>query len=100
MLLADSVNPHTIKWATGLANRGYSIIIFSLFKSDKKIYKNYNNIELYNTDFNSKLYRTKEGSLKKIKFLFALPKLKNLIRKIIPEIREFMDNRDILIKEI
>jgi len=86
ILLAESRNPHTIKWAKGLASKGHIIVIFSLFESDEYLYNDYSNIEISSANLDSNLYKTKEGSLSKIKFLFALPKLKKVLNKFKPDI--------------
>lgn len=83
LLLSDPNSPHTIKWARSLAENGMDIYIFGLGDYKKGVYEDYKNISV--SVLNETITR-KEGSLVKIKYLKALPKVKKIIREFKPDI--------------
>ncbi len=84
LLLADPSSSHTIKWANGLHDRGLEISIFGLSSYDGAQYKVGIKIDAFTSPQFIKL-RT-DGSLLKIFYLMALPRLKKIIKKFKPDI--------------
>ncbi|MCK5676916.1 MAG: glycosyltransferase [Flavobacteriaceae bacterium] len=83
LLLSDPNSPHSIKWAKSLAQNDIDIIIFGLgdiLVNDYDIIENIKVITL-----NEKITR-EEGALSKLKYLKALPQIKNIINTFKPDI--------------
>lgn len=85
-MLSDASCIHTIRWAKSLSEKGISIKIFSLNNYEEKIYENYPNISIYNLSFSSKTLSKVDGAFAKFVYVFALPKLKKVIREFKPDI--------------
>jgi glycosyltransferase involved in cell wall biosynthesis len=84
LLLSNPNSPHTIKWATSLAKHGLDIVIFSMGNFTVNDYKDFKNIKV--VTLNQHIDSGNEGSLTKIKYLKALPMLKNIIENFKPDI--------------
>ncbi|MBS1764565.1 MAG: glycosyltransferase [Bacteroidetes bacterium] len=82
LLLADAASSHTKKWSIALAERGFTVAIFSLNYSDSK-WAIENNIQLF---FSSSDKRYSSSIWSKVLYLTALPALKRTIRTFKPEI--------------
>ena len=82
LLLADSKSSHTKKWVHALANRGLTILLFTLGEDDNS-YEDEKSVEV--VALNQTITRI-EGSCSKIKYVRALPLLKKLIKKFRPDI--------------
>jgi len=84
LLLADANSPHTIKWAKFLYHQGnFEIHIFSLNYTGEDTYAG-TGIKVYAL-FQPSINKNKSGA-NKLKYLFVLPKLRQLIKAIKPDI--------------
>lgn len=83
LLLSDPNSVHTIKWAKSLADNGLDIIIFGLGEFTVNDYEKYSNIKVMM--LNESIIRD-EGAFSKLKYLKALPKIKNIIKEFKPDI--------------
>lgn len=83
LLLSNCNNPHTIKWATSLVEKGLDIAVFSLNKCKVTDYEKYPAINIYD---NTLQITRNEGALSKIKYLKVLPELKKIIKEYQPDI--------------
>lgn len=81
MLLSDCNSVHTIKWATALSANNLEVIVFSLGALNVE---DYQNTKVKIVDFSAKV--TREGAMKKLGYLKALPFLKQTITKESPDI--------------
>ncbi|UCH64577.1 MAG: glycosyltransferase [Ignavibacterium sp.] len=84
LLLADPSSAHTIKWANGLHDKGLEISIFGLSSYEGKQYKVAVKIDTF--PFPQFIKLRTDGSLLKIFYLLALPRLKKKIKKFEPDI--------------
>lgn len=82
LMLADPNSPHTIKWASSLSRYNIEILIFGL---DKFFVQDYKSASIKIITLNEKILK-KEGSFSKIRYLKALPIIKNVIKKFNPHI--------------
>lgn len=82
LLLADQNSPHTIKWAKSLNENGIDILLLGL---NKLLVEDYKGTSIRTISLNETITR-EEGSLKKIKYLKALPVLKRAIKEFKPNI--------------
>lgn len=86
LLLSDISNPHTIKWAKGLASKGIEVVIFGLSEFDPSLYSEYRNIQVYSDNFSLSDVKKTDGSFSKIRYLKTLGKVQKIIKKIKPDI--------------
>ncbi|MEN3291851.1 MAG: L-malate glycosyltransferase [Burkholderiales bacterium] len=84
LLLSNACNAHTIKWARGLAGEGLNICIFGLEPYHAQYYHGYPAISVVGCD--QSVPRGGEGSLLKLRYLAALPKLRKRIDEFRPDI--------------
>lgn len=85
LILSNSNDPHTYRWATALAARNINIVLFSLSKNMEEGYDYYDNIKIVDFGFYNSLNH-KVGSLLKLKYILLLPFLKKAIRRFEPDI--------------
>jgi len=86
ILIAANLNSvHTIKWVKALSEKGIELILFCLTNYDKNKYNKINNIKIYSTNNKNKIHKS-ENKFKKLKFIFALPMLKKIIKTEKPDI--------------
>ncbi len=83
LLLSEPNSVHTIKWAISLSKYNIEIVIFGLGGFTVNNYDKYENIKVITLD---NIITRKEGSLLKIKYLKALPIIKNIIKEFNPDI--------------
>ena len=83
LLLADPNSVHTLKWAISLADRGVNLFIFGL--GDLKV-RNYDSIENINVLTLNQKVTNREGYAGKIKYLKAVPVVKEIISDFKPDI--------------
>ena len=83
LLLSDPNSPHTIKWAKSLAKNGIEIIIFGIGDLTVDDYKGIANIKVQTLN---QIITRNEGSLSKLKYLKALPLIKQIIKNFKPDI--------------
>lgn len=85
LFLGDVNNPHLVKWATSLAEKGFEIGIFSLNKSIFEWYKSYPNIHIFNeVPRNDDFF--KSSMFIKLGYLLYTRKVKKVIRDFQPDI--------------
>ena len=85
LLLASLSSAHTIKWANGLAMKGCSVVVCGLNSNfDKSQYSSA--IKLVNIKFPEKILISKKGSLNKILYLAAMPRIKKIIKQYKPDL--------------
>ena len=83
LLLADVASSHTEKWATALAEKGYSIGLFSLNKSADRWFEGNKNIQLL---YEPSKERNLNFLLSKLSYIFFLPKLLSIIKSYNPQL--------------
>lgn len=83
LLLADSASPHTEKWAVALAEKGFTVGIFSLNNSAGSWHECHSNILLLNEPERP---HNKETWLSKLAYPLALPKLLRKIKAFRPHV--------------
>lgn len=86
MFLADGGSPHTIKWARSLASEGYEILIFGLSSFSSELYKNEKNITAVSFGIDEATMKSGNGSLRKLRYLSAVFKVRSLIKEFKPDI--------------
>ena len=83
LLLSNPNSVHTIKWAKSFAQTGIEVIIFGLGDFRVKDYEGISNIKV--TTLNEDVTRD-EGAFSKLRYLRALPLLKQIINDFEPDI--------------
>lgn len=83
LLLSDPNSVHTIKWAKSLAQNNIDIVIFGLGNFTVKDYDGISNIQV--KTLGGAVTRD-EGSFAKLKYLKALPTIKEIIKDFKPDI--------------
>lgn len=83
LLLSDPNSVHTIKWAKSLAQYGIDIIIFGL---GDFIVNDYDDIKNITVKTLNETVTRDEGALSKLKYLKAIPTIKNIIKDFEPDI--------------
>ncbi|MFN8342250.1 MAG: glycosyltransferase [Cyclobacteriaceae bacterium] len=83
LLLSDINSTHTQKWVLGLATLGVEVYVFSFNRATYQWFKDVPNVTV--------VYQAEEqisgrSTLEKLKYVFVLGKLKNVIRRIKPDI--------------
>ncbi len=85
-LLSDGKNPHTIKWARGLASQGFDIFIYSLSAFDPVIYSAYPNIQCTHSGFGEKFNKTGDGAFRKVIYLKVIVDVRKCISEFKPSV--------------
>jgi L-malate glycosyltransferase len=83
LLLADTASPHTEKWALALAEKGYSIGLFSLNKSADRWFEEHKNIQIL---YEPSREKNLNFLLNKLSYVFLLPKLISVIKSYHPQL--------------
>ena len=83
LLLADVASSHTEKWALALAEKGYSIGLFSLNKSADRWFEGTKNIQLL---YEPSIEKNLNFLLSKLSYVFFLPKLLSIIKSYNPQL--------------
>ncbi|NWF87928.1 MAG: glycosyltransferase [Ignavibacteriaceae bacterium] len=86
LLLADANSPHTSKWAISLADLGHNVAIFSFSPSVTNLYDRYPNIKLFDAGISVSNFNSTEAHLSKIIYLKSITIVRQLIKKIMPQI--------------
>jgi glycosyltransferase involved in cell wall biosynthesis len=81
LILGDPHEPHMIKWLTALAREGLEIILFSFTPGDPSLYRHVEGIDWYDCGLSRHLIKGRAGSIAKLAYLKALPKLRRIIRR-------------------
>ena len=86
VLLLSSINSaHTIKWANGLYSKGCDVTVFGLnSSSDETQYEKGINFEYFS--ISEEILTSNFGSMRKLLYIKALPKLKKILKKLKPDI--------------
>lgn len=83
LFLADVNSAHTRKWAVSLAEKGFTIGIFSLGEPESDWYKG-KNISVFSAEIGKRKFSS--VSFSKISYLKSVPYVKKIIRKFKPDI--------------
>ena len=86
ILLANPNSSHTIKWAKSLSEKGIDTIVFGLPACDYGLYKENKNLKLHTMGFDNRVVNYNSQVLLKLRYLKAVPKLKQIIKKYKPDI--------------
>ncbi|MFT5827708.1 MAG: hypothetical protein ACI9AB_000656, partial [Urechidicola sp.] len=86
LLLGDLNSIHLIKWVLALQTKAKEIAVFSLATIEHTHFDNIENITIKSVSLNNSIFRTGEGSIKKLSYLNALPQLKTFIQTFNPDI--------------
>jgi L-malate glycosyltransferase len=86
LLLADPNLAHTIKWARSLAEMGLEISIFGLPNFNQAPYLNHKNIQALSLGLDASIAGTNRTKLAKLRYLLAVPRVKNFIAEYKPDI--------------
>jgi len=86
LLLADAYSPHTIRWASGLSQKGFEVSLFTLSQYDSKVLKEDNSVKVFSAQIEKKFANKKAGSFSKVIYLTSLLTLKSVIKKIQPQV--------------
>ncbi len=78
MILANAESIHTKKWVVSLSEKGIDIVLFSLHAFNTSSYSDLHNFSYYNLEYNNSLNK-QEAKFKKIYYLKAVSKIKNII---------------------
>jgi len=84
LFLADARSPHTHKWIKGVSEAGFDVYLFSL--NDPPINWYNFNIKIYSLGINEKIKYKSEISVKKLIYLKAIRKIREIINLVNPEI--------------
>lgn len=84
LILAPGNSPHTIKWVNGITTQNHNVILYSLTRFDTSLYKDSQYLSLYSLGMPEKIGLT--NSINKIRYLSAIPQIKQLIKKHAPDI--------------
>ncbi len=85
LLLASLSSAHTIKWANGLATKNCSVLVCGLNNTFDASQFN-SDIKLMNIYVPKKILFSKKGSINKILYLAALPRIKKIIDEFKPDL--------------
>lgn len=83
LLLSDPNSPHIIKWAKSLAQNNIDILIFGLGVFIVKDYDGISNIQIKTLN---QIVSIDEGAVSKLKYLKAVPVIKQIIKEFKPDI--------------
>src|ERR1051326_9430158 len=83
LFLADVNSAHTRKWDVSLAEKGFTIGIFTLSRPESEWYKQ-NNIIVFNGNINKNIFSS--SALSKMSYLKVIPLAKKAIHKFKPDI--------------
>ena len=86
LLLADSNSSHTIKWVRSLRENNFDIRIFTLYKPDYSLYKDFSDVLISSLDLDEDLKFGNSIKISKIVYLKAIQKIKKLIKNFNPDI--------------
>ena len=88
ILLSDANSIHTLRWIESLTSNNFEIRLFSFFKPERDLAEKYKklNIKVISPDLRSTIKDLRKPNLTKIKYLQAIPLLKNLIKNFDPDI--------------
>ena len=68
LILSDSDSPHTIKWVRSIAGRNILVGVFSIHKTNLRLYENINNIKIYDLGISRKIQNKDEIPRFKLQF--------------------------------
>ena len=87
LVLSTPSSPHTKKWVGSLAARGLNIYLFGLFQPEATVYATYPNVRVETLGYSLPFFRKSgERLASKLKYLKAVPKVKQIIRTFAPDI--------------
>lgn len=85
LILSDLNSPHTLKWVRSLAANNLQIHVCGLSGCDSDVYEECKNVKIYSLGVDVQFSKT-GNDISKLRYLFALFKLKRLIKEIQPNI--------------
>lgn len=85
LLLSDPNSSHTYKWVRSLLDNGCDIYLFGFSDYNKKLYEGLPNLKIYTFGIDETILRSGEGNYSKLKYLSALPKIKEIIKEYKPD---------------
>lgn len=85
LLLADINSSHTQKWVRSLSKNGVEVAVFTLSTHTGNMRKEHD-VGVYSMGIDSQEIKRETGSLTKLKYVQALPKLKRIINEVKPDI--------------
>ncbi|MCB9227365.1 MAG: glycosyltransferase [Chitinophagales bacterium] len=86
LILGDLNSVHIIRWVSSLCEKDLQIGLFSFSKINHNHYNSFNNLTIESVEINEDFFKSEEGSLAKLKYLTALPKLRKFIKEFHPDI--------------
>ena len=86
LLLSDSSNTHTIKWARSLSSSGVKVCVFGLNSCPSDTYISFPNVTVISLGLGSNVIRADQGNYQKLLYFNALPRLKQIIKEFKPDI--------------
>ena len=86
LILSDSDSPHTIKWVKSIAGRNILVGVFSIHKTNLRLYENINNIKIYDLGISRKIQNKDENNFSKAIYLKGIKKLKRIIKEFKPDV--------------
>ena len=86
LFLADSDSPHTLRWVKAIRDSGQSVALYCIHTINYSLYKETPDILLFSSDINRKIQGKGEGSISKIKYLYSVSRIKQIISSFNPDI--------------
>lgn len=86
LLLSDPNSAHTYKWVKSLLEKGCELFLFGVSGYDKEQYSGFSNLQIDSYGIDETVIRSGEGNLSKLQYLFALPRIREVIRTFKPDI--------------
>lgn len=81
LIAADVNSAHTVKWAVSLAEKGFSIGIFTISAPENNWYGQYKNIEVFTANKKSNIFFRS-----KISYILFIPQIKSVIKLFEPDV--------------
>lgn len=85
-VLSDVNNPHTLRWVRALAERGHQILLFSLSVPNGNYFSDFDNVRLEACGVQSAIVESDQGSVRKIAYLTAVPRLRKVLKAFRPDV--------------
>lgn len=86
-ILSEIISIHTRRWVTSLCQRGYTVFLFGLLKSDVSAYEGIPNLTIYSCGYSLEdLSRKRQWINGKIQYLGGIAAAKRKIREFRPDI--------------
>jgi L-malate glycosyltransferase len=86
MWLSDANTAHTERWVRALSQRGHQVLVFSLSSPTSDTLRNIEGVRLTSNYFKRDFAYSKDGGIKKLLYLLAIPKIRSLAKSFQPDI--------------